>query len=147
MISDIPARDGKIGNLCYSAPPLCNKNLIYVFPEKELHCLSPNFHISTRIGPHIFLQQNRQSDCGNICINRSQTHECGNWDSLRPRNSFSGNICLKFSVLCLCSAVALDIFKDGREVKGLAFLVRIYNFFGRNVFLFFCSNSLSRASK
>jgi hypothetical protein len=24
-------------------------------------------------------------------INRSQTHECGNWDCMRPRNSFSGN--------------------------------------------------------
>ncbi len=30
-----------------------------------------------RIGPPIFLQQNRQIDRG---INRSQTHECGNWD-------------------------------------------------------------------
>jgi hypothetical protein len=36
--------------------------------------LSPNFHIHLsvsdlyipRIGPHIFLQQNRQIDCGNI---------------------------------------------------------------------------------
>ncbi len=42
----------------------CNKNPIYVFPEKELRGLSPNFHIHVsvndlyipRIGPHIFLQ-------------------------------------------------------------------------------------------
>ncbi len=52
----------------------CNDKPIYVFPEKELHGLSPNFHIHVavsnlyipRIGPPIFLQQNRQTDCGNI---------------------------------------------------------------------------------
>jgi hypothetical protein len=57
----------------------CNENPIYVFPEKELHGLSPNFHIHVsvsdfyipRIGPHIFLQQNRQ------------TRECGNLDTCR----------------------------------------------------------------
>ncbi len=27
-----------------------------------------------------FLQQNRQIDCGNIYVNRSLTHERGNWD-------------------------------------------------------------------
>jgi hypothetical protein len=55
-------------------PPHCNENPIYVFPEKELRSLSPNFHIHVsvsdsyipRIGPHIFLQQNRQTDCVNI---------------------------------------------------------------------------------
>jgi hypothetical protein len=43
-----------------------------VFPENELRGLSPNFHIRLsvsdlyipRIGPHIFLQQNRQTDGG-----------------------------------------------------------------------------------
>jgi len=52
----------------------CNENPIYVFPEKELRDLSPNFHIHVsvgdlyipRIGPHIFLKQNRQSNRGNI---------------------------------------------------------------------------------
>jgi hypothetical protein len=52
----------------------CNENLIYVFPEKELRGLSPNFHIRVsvsdlyipRIVPHIFLQQNRQTDQRNI---------------------------------------------------------------------------------
>jgi hypothetical protein len=49
-----------------------HRNLIYVFPEKELCGLDPNFHIplsvsdlyipSPRIGP----QQNRQTDCENI---------------------------------------------------------------------------------
>ncbi len=45
----------------------CNENPIYVFPEKKLRGLSPNFHIHVsvsdlyilRIGLHIFLQQNR----------------------------------------------------------------------------------------
>jgi hypothetical protein len=56
----------------------CNENPIYVFPEKELRDLSPNFHIHvsvrlsvsyfyiSRIGPHFFLQQNRQTNHGNI---------------------------------------------------------------------------------
>jgi hypothetical protein len=52
----------------------CNENPIYVFPEMELRGLSPNYllHVSVsnlyipRIGPHIFLQQNRQTDSGNI---------------------------------------------------------------------------------
>jgi hypothetical protein len=46
------------------------------FPEKELRGLSPNFHLplsvsdlcTPRIGPYIFLQQNRQTDPGNIYI-------------------------------------------------------------------------------
>ncbi len=56
--------------------PYCNENPIYVFLEKELCGLSPNFHIHvyvsdlyiSRIGPHIFLQKNRQTDHGNIEI-------------------------------------------------------------------------------
>ncbi len=52
------------------------KNPIYVFPEKELRGLSPNVHKSVsvsdlyirRIGPHIFLLQNRQTDPGNTYI-------------------------------------------------------------------------------
>ncbi len=43
---------------------------IYVFPEKELRGLIPNFHIHVSVsdlyiptfGPPIFLQQNRQTD-------------------------------------------------------------------------------------
>ncbi len=53
---------------------LCNENPIYVFPEKEMGGLSPNFHIHVsesdlhipRISLHIFLLQNRQTDQGNI---------------------------------------------------------------------------------
>jgi hypothetical protein len=47
----------------------CNGNPIYIFPEKEFRGLSSNFHIhvsvsdlyNPRIGPHIFLLQNRQT--------------------------------------------------------------------------------------
>jgi hypothetical protein len=54
----------------------CTENPIYVFPEKELCDLSPTsyIHVSVsdlyipRIGPHIWLQQNRQNDPGNIQI-------------------------------------------------------------------------------
>ncbi len=63
------------------------KNPIYVFPEKELRDLSPNFDIHVvvsdlyipKIGPRIFLQQN----IGRLIVgntNRSQTHEFWNWD-------------------------------------------------------------------
>ncbi len=52
----------------------CNENSMYVFLEKKLRGFSTNFHIHVsvsdlyilRIGPHIFLQQNRQTDGGNI---------------------------------------------------------------------------------
>ncbi len=52
----------------------CNENPIYVYPEKELRGLGHKFHIHVsvsnlyipRIGPHIFLQQNRQTEHGNM---------------------------------------------------------------------------------
>jgi hypothetical protein len=61
----------------------------YVFISSELRGLSPNFNIQVsvsdlyipRIGPHISLQQNRQTDPGNICINLSQIYECRNWET------------------------------------------------------------------
>jgi hypothetical protein len=54
--------------------PYCNKNPIYVFLFWELRGLSPNYHIHVsvndlyipRMGPHIFLQQNRQTHPGKI---------------------------------------------------------------------------------
>ncbi len=52
----------------------CKENPIYVFLFWELCGLIPNFHIHvyvsdsyiSRIGPHISLQQNRQTDSGDI---------------------------------------------------------------------------------
>jgi hypothetical protein len=44
----------------------CKENPIYVFLFWELRGLSPNFHIHVSVnvmmGPHISLQQNRQTD-------------------------------------------------------------------------------------
>jgi hypothetical protein len=53
------------------------------FLEKELRGLSPNFHLplsvsnlcTPRIGPHIFLRQNRQTNPGNIyCTSLTHRH-------------------------------------------------------------------------
>jgi hypothetical protein len=65
----------------FSKNPPCTENPIYLFPEKELRGLSPNsyIHISVsdlfipRTGPHIWLQQNRQTDPGNIQISHIYT--------------------------------------------------------------------------
>ncbi len=54
-------------------------------------------------------------------IIRSQTHECGKL-GLRPRYSFSGNICFKFSAFCLCSARSIPVWPwegwEGRRQQG-----------------------------
>ncbi len=90
----------------------CNENPIYVFPEKELRGLSPNFHIHVsvndlyipRIGPHIFLQQRKGRRGRLILVIYKSLSDTWMWKlGLRPHNSFSGNICFEFSVLCLCS--------------------------------------------
>jgi hypothetical protein len=52
----------------------CKENPIYVLPEKKLRSLSPHFkiHVSVSdlyiptIDPPVSLQQNRQTNCGNI---------------------------------------------------------------------------------
>ncbi len=75
----------------------------------ELRDLSPNFHIHVSVRdlyiPRIHISCSRigRSIMGIYTVNRSQTHECGNWDCGRT-NFFSGNICFQFSVLVLCSA-------------------------------------------
>jgi hypothetical protein len=61
-------------NIVYNSH--CKEISIYVFPEKELRGLSLNFHICVSvsdlyiptIGLPIFLQQNMQTDPGNIKI-------------------------------------------------------------------------------
>ncbi len=63
-----------LGNFGIKFISTATKNPIYVFLFWELRGLSPNFHIYVsvidlyipRICPHIFLQQNRQTDPGNI---------------------------------------------------------------------------------
>ncbi len=59
----------------------CKENTIYVFPEKKLRDLSPNFRIHVSVSdlhiptirPPIFLQQNRQTDHGNTKIAQRNT--------------------------------------------------------------------------
>jgi hypothetical protein len=61
---------------------------IYIFPGS--------------VRPHILLQQNRGIPIVGIYKSLTDTWM---WKvGLRPGNSFSGNICFKFWVLCLCSA-------------------------------------------
>ncbi len=66
----------------------------YQFPHSCVFVSLSDLH-NPRIGPHIFKQQNRQTDRGNIWM----------WKlGLRLRNYFSGNICFDFSRFVLCSA-------------------------------------------
>ncbi len=69
----------------------CNENSIWVFPEKKLRDLSPNFLIYVsvsdipRIGPHIFLQQTGRQIVG-ICKSLTDTWM---WKlKLMPSNPF-----------------------------------------------------------
>ncbi len=57
-----------------------------IFPEKEYQCLSPNFHIHASVSDlHIYSHDQslfcwrKYVDRSWDYINRSQTHECGNW--------------------------------------------------------------------
>ncbi len=74
----------------------CNKNPIYVFLLRKLRGLSPNFHIHVSVSdPHISCNRIGRSIVG---IYKSLT-DTWMWKlGLRPYNSFSGNICLQFSV-------------------------------------------------
>ncbi len=88
----------------------CNGNSVYIFLFGELRGLSPNFHIHVSvsdlyipwIGPHISYSRKGRPMVG---IYNSLT-DTWMWKlGLRPRYSFSGNICFKFSAFCLCSVV------------------------------------------
>ncbi len=84
----------------------CNGNSVYIFLFWELRGLSPNFHIHVsvsnlyipRIGPHISSSRKGRPI---VEIYNSLT-DTWTWKlGLRPRYSFSGNICFKFSAFCL----------------------------------------------
>jgi hypothetical protein len=63
------------------------ENLKQIFPEKEYRGLSPNFHIHVSVSElHIYSHEGvclfcwrKYVDRSWEYINRSQTHECGNW--------------------------------------------------------------------
>jgi hypothetical protein len=82
------------------------ENSKQIVPEKELSATVPiptfmflwAIYIFPLIGLPILLQENRWTERGYIyCIDRSQTHECGNWDWGR-RNLFSGNTYIQISL-------------------------------------------------
>ncbi len=86
----------------------CNGNSVYIFLFWKLRGLSPNFHIHMsesdlyipRIGPH---SSSSRKGRPIMEIYKSLT-DTWMWKlGLRPRYSFSGNICFKFLAFCLCS--------------------------------------------
>ncbi len=102
-----PATPGVCPNLPFLFMCLhCNGNPIYLFPEKELRGPSPNFHIHLYVSDLCVPRIVQIFPCSrigrpNVGIYKSLT-DTWMWKlGLRPRNSFSGNICFEFSVLCL----------------------------------------------
>jgi hypothetical protein len=57
----------------------CKESPIYIFPEKNLHGLSPNFHIHVSVSD-LFIPAAEQADRSYKYINRSYKHECRNWE-------------------------------------------------------------------
>jgi hypothetical protein len=76
--------------VCHCLYVHCNENPIYVFPEKELRGLSPNFFLHIHVSRERLIYSHAGSvhifSCSRIgrpiveYINRSQTHVCENWD-------------------------------------------------------------------
>jgi hypothetical protein len=100
--------------------------ITYLLPEKKLCSLNPNLHIRVSVsdfyiptvGPPIFLQQNRQTDRWNICINRLPKHECRNW---KKAVSFLGIFVSNFRCsafvmpVCCCAGQSIRQMEEGRE--------------------------------
>jgi hypothetical protein len=94
----------------------CNENPLCVFLFWKYRGLSPNINIlvsvsdlySPRIGLHF---SSSRIERPIVEIHKSLT-DARMWKlGLRPRYSFSGNICFEISVFCLCSvSVAIDGF-------------------------------------
>ncbi len=64
-----------------------DENLKQIFPEKEYRGLSPNFHFHVSVselyiptmGLPVLLEEICRLILGINTVNRSKTHECGNW--------------------------------------------------------------------
>ncbi len=92
----------------------CNKNPIYVCLFWALRGLSPDFHMLVCLWAIYILYSQDQSTTPHISCSRIGRSIIVIYKSLTdtwvwklrlwPRNSFSGNICFKFSALVLCSA-------------------------------------------
>ncbi len=116
MLDDFVFRFGKW--MCSSLSTLQRKSNFMYFLFWELRGHSPNFHIHVSVSDlyifpgsvHIF--SCNRVDRSIVRINKSFTDtwiwKLGLW----PRNSFSGNICFKFSVLVLCSAGTSTFFAE-----------------------------------
>jgi hypothetical protein len=80
--------------------------LIQIFLEMELRGLVPNLYIHSSVSD-LYIPMIGPPNC---CIafadrswehiNRSQIHECGNWEWARPCSFISGNICFEYSLQC-----------------------------------------------
>ncbi len=90
----------------------CNESSIYVFPEKELRGISPNFHIQVSAS-YLYIYIFSCSRIGKpiLGINESLT-DTRMWKlGLRPSNSFSGSIFVSNFRYCVF-AVHNRVLKD-----------------------------------
>ncbi len=97
--------------------PHCNENPLYVFlsagnsaasvPISTFMCLWAIYIVLDR--STYFLRQNRETD---------RLTDVWMWElGLRPRYSFSRNICFEISVFCLCSAICYDSWRNDKAFK------------------------------
>ncbi len=133
------------------------ENLKQIFPEKEYRGLSPNFHIHVSVSELQYIFQRwvclfcwrKYVDRSWEYINRSQTHECGNWGwgrAIPRKETYKRNCrCSAEDVffwlhflgigLFLCLNQAHNCFFSGYMVKGICSqdtfrgILEYFNFF------------------
>ncbi len=107
--SPLPHVVNQISHALQRKSPLCLPFLGIARPQPGFQhsCVCERFRKSQDRSTY-FLQQNRETDCGNIHINCSQTHDCGNWDR-DPDIPFLGIFVSKFQyfVFAVCGIVPL----------------------------------------
>jgi hypothetical protein len=86
---------------------LCNENPIYLFTISTFMCLYVSDFYIPRIGPPIFMQQNRQTDRGLVGIYKSLTDTWMDWGRAIP---FQGLFILNFRYCVF--AMQHDTLKD-----------------------------------